>query len=238
MFRKKSHIFIFMTCLFITAHRVSADPTSTTLPDNRDPCAAFVEGGSYVSQTIIMNIENREVTLHVPEIFFEDSWDKRQGFTDTSQLFRVEIGTFTPVSREETANRNKRGIWNWMTFLIGDYIPLEDLASYYIGKDISSLDSDQILPDLPKNIGPFDLLYFDHHGDNYQDVFASIDSNGLLSSMITCDNQINATYPGCTQWFRAAGVDVQLRYRRSELSNWNGIQKDVTAFLNCAIITR
>ncbi len=89
-----------------------------------------------------MQLEGREVSLRVPKQFFEDPWDFQSGFADTAQLFRVEIGTFTPVSRAETGRRNKRDVWNWMDFLIGHTIPLErmavlsaELASSVIGGD-------------------------------------------------------------------------------------------------------
>jgi hypothetical protein len=117
-------------------------PPRCPLPADRDPCAAFTADADYVSQTLIMQLEGREVSLRVPKQFFEDPWDFQSGFADTAQLFRVEIGTFTPVSRAETGRRNKRDVWNWMDFLIGHTIPLErmavlsaELASSVIGGD-------------------------------------------------------------------------------------------------------
>jgi hypothetical protein len=40
--------------------------------------------------------------------------------------------------------------------------------------------------------------------------------------------------PVCEHWFRAAGMDVDLSYRRTELPNWQALQEDVTTFLICA----
>jgi hypothetical protein len=213
--------------------------TPTPLPADRDPCAAFTADADYVSQTLIMQLEGREVPLRVPRQFFEDPWDFQSSFTDTAQLFRVEIGTFTPVSRAETGRRNKQDIWNWMTFLIGDRLPLEELAEYHVEKDVNTLRVPPTFSDMPRSAGPFGLLSL-RRGDgqqqrpNEREVFVSLDSVGSLSAVLTCDTPLSANFPICIHWFRAAGMDVELDYRRVELPNWQALQEDVTAFLTCA----
>lgn len=230
------------TVLMLSASVAGAEPTSTTpvpLPADRDPCSTFAEDADYISQTLIMPLEGRRVSLRVPKLFFEDFWDHKQGFADTAQLFRVEIGTFSPVSREETGRRNKQDIWNWMTFVLSDRLPLEELAEFHVEKDVNTLRVPPTFSDLPRSAGPFGLLSL-RRGDGQQqrpgerEVFVSLDSVGSLSAVLTCDTPLSANYPICIHWFRAAGIDVELDYRRVELPNWQTLQDDVTAFLTCA----
>jgi hypothetical protein len=230
------------TIVMVSTDGANAEPVSTTptpLPVDRAPCAAFTEEADYVSQALIMQLEGREVPLRVPIQFFEDLWDHRQGFSDTAQLFRVEIGTFLPVSREETGRRNKQDIWNWMTFPISDYIPLEELAEYHVESDVNTLRVPPTYPNLPRSPGPFGLLKlgsedFQPPRPDAREVFVSLDPNGTLSAVLSCDTPLSANYPICIHWFRGSGMDVQLDYRRTELPNWQALQNDVTDFLTCA----
>ncbi len=186
-----------------------------------------------------MQLEDRVVLLRIPRPFFEDFWDQRDGFADTAQLFRVEIGTFLPVSRAETGRRNKHDIWNWMTFVLSDRLPLEELAEFHVEKDVNTLRVPPTFSDMPRSAGPFGLLSL-RRGDgqqqrpNEREVFVSLDSVGSLSAVLTCDTPLSASYPICIHWFRAAGIDVELDYRRVELPNWRALQNDVTVFLMCA----
>jgi hypothetical protein len=54
--------------------------------------------------------------------------------------------------------------------------------------------------------------------------------------VIECTSTLDPTSqnPRCRQSFRAAGLDVQLSYRRTELAHWREFQAQVTAFLTCA----
>lgn len=228
----------------LCASAVLGKPLSTTptpLPADRTPCAAFTADADYVAQTLIMQLEGRKVPLRVPVQFFEDVWDFRQGFADTAQLFQVEIGTFTPVSRAETGRRYKRGIWNWMHFLIGDKIPLErmavlsaELASSVIGGDMGrSFESYVPVP------GPFGLAEI--RSDAPQptpsfrtNTFVFRSEDGALTAVLSCNAPDSVMNPMCQHHFRTAGMDVKLSYRRTELPNWQALQADVTAFLTCA----
>jgi hypothetical protein len=215
--------------------------TPTPLPEDRNPCAAFTADADYVAQTLIMQLEGREVSLRVPRQFFEDPWDFHSGFADTAQLFRVEIGTFTPVSRAETGRRNTRDVWNWMHVLISDQIPLErmavlsaELASSVIGGDLGrSFETYVPVP------GPFGLAEI--RSDAPQptpgfrtNAYAAQTQDGSLTAVLSCHVPGSVMNPVCEHWFRAAGMDVKLSYRRTELPNWQTLQDDVTAFLTCA----
>jgi hypothetical protein len=144
-----------------------------------------------------MQLEGREIGLRIPRVFLEDVWDLQPGFKDTAQLFRVEIGSFTPVSRAETGRRNKRGIWNWMTFTIGDKIPLEEIAEYSVEKDVNTLGLAPTFLDLPRLAAPFGLLALGR-GDglplppHQREVFVSLLPNGEIASVLTCDTPQSA----------------------------------------------
>lgn len=221
---------------------VAAESISTPLPESRVPCAAFTPEADYIEQTLIMDLEGREIALRIPRVFLEDVWDQRPGFKDTAQLFRVEIGSFTPVSRPETGRRNKRRIWNWMDFLITDWVPLDRIAvlsaesrsSVIGGNSARDLDSYAPAP------GPFGLAEIrsdapqptpSYRTNTY--IFRSEDDT--LSAVLSCNvpGPGSVMHPICLHWFRAAGMDVQLTYRRTELPNWRALQDDVTAFLGC-----
>ncbi|MFT4148552.1 MAG: hypothetical protein QM656_00010 [Paracoccaceae bacterium] len=231
--------------LILSARHASAEPTSTIpvpLPAERDPCIAFTADADYVTQSLIMQLEDREVPLRIPRSFFEDFWDQRRGFTDTAQLFRVEIGTFLPVSRAETGRRNKQNIWNWMTFVIGDRRPLEDLAVLSAESRSGVIDGNRnrILESYEPLPGPFGLTEIRSDALQPTPAFRSNTyiarlNDGTLSAVISCNTQGSVAYPICIHWFRAAGVDVELDYRRVELPNWQALQSDVTGFLTCAI---
>jgi hypothetical protein len=212
----------------------------TPVPTDRDPCAAFTPEADYVDQTLIMQLEGREIALRVPRVFLEDVWDLRSGFTDTAQLFRVEIGSFTPVSLAETSRRNKRGIWNWMHFLISDNIPLEDLAvlSAELGSAVIGGDNTHDLESYAPQPGPFGLVEIRSNAPQPTPSFRTNtyvfrSEDGTLSAVLSCNVPGSVMYPVCLHWFRAAGMDVQLSYRRTELPNWQALQDDVTAFAGC-----
>lgn len=228
--------------LSMSAHAKPVATEPTVLAENRTPCIAFTDDADYISQSLIMQLEDRAVPLRVPKQFFEDFWDQRDGFADTAQLFRVEIGTFFPVSRAETGRRNRQDIWNWMTFLIGDKLPLEDLAvlSAESRSGVFGGNQDRILDSYKLLAGPFSLAEIRSDGLPPTPPFrtntyiARLD-DGTLSAVLSCNAQGSVAFPGCLHWFRAAGMDVQLSYRRVELPNWRALQHDVTTFLTCAI---
>ena len=175
-----------------------------------------------------MQLEGREIGLRIPRVFLEDVWDLQPGFKDTAQLFQVEIGSFTPVSRSETGRRNKRGIWNWMHFTIGDKIPLDRLAVLYaelgsavIGGD-NSRDLARIRSDAPQPTPSFRT-----------NTYISRSADGTLAAVLSCNVPGSVMNPVCEHYFRSAGMDVKLTYRRTELPNWQALQDDVTAFLGC-----
>jgi hypothetical protein len=217
--------------------RLSQVPTP--MPADRDPCALFTPDADYVTQTIIMEREHRRVQMRVPKVYFEDAWDRVDGFEDTAQLFSVEIGTMLPVSRPETGRRNTVGIWNWMDFVTRDSKPLEEISVLHAttwnrGSTYQSLTEFARLP------GPFALSEIVSDGrpllkgfrSNY---YISENSSAQLHAFLECDEIGNVPSPGCQMFLRSGGMDVEVGFRRTELPNWEKIKQDVDQFLVCAI---
>lgn len=204
-----------------------------------DPCHAFTPDAAYVETTVIRQLEGGEVTLRVPEQYFEDAWDLAGSHTDTAQLFRVEISSFEPVTRRETSERNKQGIWNWMTFLVGDKVPLDQIAP--IKADLLLPGPEPDLSSYPRLPGPYNLVRIASARPDLPrpeldlDIYLFEPTDGAVEAVLSCDKPGAQRFPVCEHFFRAAGLDVQLSYRRTELPRWREFQAQVTAFLTCAI---
>jgi hypothetical protein len=231
--------FVSVAILTVVASAASAEIPHTPIPDDLDPCFAFTDDASYVNHTIVMQLEHREVKMRVPIDYFEDRWDRKDGFRDTAQLFRVEIGSFLPVTRPQTAERNKKGIRNWFTFLVSDYIPMDKLAPLQAELSIRGGDYDRPLADYERMPGPFGLqeirspsVQSKHKFD--KNIYLDFDVNGKLTTVLNCRAPGTVLVPGCDQFFEAAGLDVEMSFRRTELVNWKRLQTDVTRFLTCA----
>lgn len=201
-------------------------------------CHAFTPDAEYVETTVIRQLEGGEVTLRVPDRYFEDFWDRQGGYRDTSQLFRVEIGTWEPVTREDTGTRNAAGVWNWMHFVLGDVISLERVAT--IGAD-SFAPPEVPLAAYPPRPGPEELAWLDtpYASDKEQpdrDVFTNPAPPAPLETVIECNSPANPVnrFPNCTQHFRAGDLDARVTYRRTELHHWQETQAEVRAFVACA----
>lgn len=211
--------------------QADADPAAVA-------CHAFTPDAEYVETTVVRQLEGGEVTLRVPEQYFEDFWDRAGGYRDTAQLFRVEIGSFEPVTRHETSERNKQGIWNWMHFVVGDVVSLELVG--VIAADVSA-PADTPLSTYPPRPGPEGLTWLATPSASdtpqpYSDVFISPAPPAALATVIDCDSPLfpGNRSPNCTQHFRAAGLDARVSYDRTELPHWREFQAQITAFLTCA----
>lgn len=218
-----------------------AESAPTPIPDDLDPCWAFTADATYVNHSIVMQLEHREVKMRVPIDYFEDRWDQKDGFRDTAQLFSVEIGSFLPVTRPQTAERQKRGLRSLLLILVSDHIPMEILAPREAERFIRGGNPDRPLENYVRMPGPFGLKEIESPSEQAYDqnppekrIYISEDSQGTPSAILNCHKPGVVLNPGCMHFFSAAGLDVQLSYDLFELPNWNRIQKDVTQFLTCA----
>lgn len=203
------------------------------------PCQAFTDDAAYVRSTIFMQLENRDVTLRIPVEYFEDSWDRAEGFRDTSQLLTIEIGSFRPVTRAETGERNKAGIRNWMSFLIGDTVPLVELATQradLFGSPRPNIES------YGRRSGPFGLTWIETKDSSLtdaprNDLYLAFGAHEEIEAVIQCTSPKDTSrpFPVCSQFFRASALDVELSYLRVELGQWQAFQSEVSDFLSCSL---
>jgi hypothetical protein len=214
-----------------------AFPQGTQLGEgSMDPCHAFTPDADYVDTTVIRQLEGGEVTLRVPEQYFEDFWDRAGGFRDTAQLFRVDMATWEPVSRRESSERTRRRIRDWMTFVVSDLVSLD-----WTGAVAADLSADVPLSSYPPRPGPHGLTWLEtpfasDQKEPHRDVFIYPPTPAPLQTVIECSSPNNPTsrLPVCTQHFRAADLDTRVSYRRVELEHWREVQAQITAFLTCA----
>ncbi|WP_149589091.1 hypothetical protein [Tabrizicola flagellatus] len=217
----------------------SAETPPTPIPDDLDPCWAFTEDATYVNHTIVMQLEHREVKMRVPIDYFEDRWDRKDGFRDTAQLFSVDIGTFEMVTRPDTKVRKKNGIRSLLLFLISDHIPMERLAPHAAEMFIPGGNPDRPLADYSRMDGPFGLEEIKSPSKEIKkeinkNIYIDFDETGQLKTVLNCNAPGTLMNPGCEQFFEAAGLDVSATYDLSELPNWRRVQDNVTRFLTCA----
>ena len=182
-----------------------------------------------------MRLEQKKVAVSVPKIFLEDRWDHVNGASHNSQLFRVTLDTFEPIGRKQASLQNHNGIHNRMTFVVGDRVEQEALAS------IISRRADPGTG----NVGfeNYALERSDHHlskavlvgADPQRNVYFTLGENGVPDTVVSCWIAGKVPFPGCDQYFRASGMDIKVNYRAYAFQNWQKIQEDITRFLSCAV---
>jgi hypothetical protein len=229
-----------LAVMIVAAAGVSHGETPPTpISDDLDPCWAFSDDAIYVNHTIHKQLENRDIHMWVPIEYFEDRWDRKDGFRDTAQLFSVEIGSFKMVSRPQTAERKKKGIRSLLLVLVGDHVPMEILAPKEAERFIRGGDPDRPLAEYKRMDGPYGLeeIRSPSHQSKYKiekNIYLDFDKTGKLTTILNCHAPDTLLNPGCEQFFEASGLDVSMTYDLSELPNWQILQEDVTRFLTCA----
>jgi hypothetical protein len=205
-------------------------------PTFGDACALFTADATYVTWAIDMDLEGREVQIKVPADYFEDRLDPTIIQRTTSKLFSVEIGTFLPVTRPQTAEKHKAGLMDYMTFLVGDYIELDKIALHMI----EQYKVRQKKPLSEYVAKPVDFALYDVEMDHpyLQDEFAYsvyLDArpDEKFSAVISCHAPGTVKNPGCDHFFVAANLDVDVHYNRNYLPYWREIQNSIAKFLTC-----
>ena len=108
-----------------------------TLPvdaETPDTCWSFTPDAEMVSPTLYMPIEDVRHDLKVPVIYFEDQFDRVDGTEYEGQLFRVMNDSFAPVTRPQAAVLIKENNRAYMTFVIHDKVPLEQVLGIVAGE--------------------------------------------------------------------------------------------------------
>ncbi|MCG3267729.1 hypothetical protein [Yoonia sp. I 8.24] len=207
---------------------------SATADTPPDPCHLFQTETEFVTQTLYMRLEDVRHQLTVPEVYFEDVFDRVDGSEHRAQLFRMMVADFTPVSRQDTADLLREGRKEYFNFVLSDYVSMDEalpiIASLMRtgdGRDMSAyyeIEADFNLATLLPRSG----------AQVRNDVFVARDQNGQPASIISCSNNPAFLNHSCYQNFRASGIDVRMWYPREYLNEWQNLQTSVSDFIACA----
>lgn len=200
-----------------------------------DPCAFFSPNEEHVDFFINMRLEQKKVAVSVPKIFLEDRWDHVNGAGHNSQLFRVTLDTFEPVSREQASLQNRNGLHNRMTFVVGDRVDHEALASIVLRR------ADPGTGDV--GFGNYELVSSEYNlsqavlvgSDPQRNVYFALGETGAPDTVVSCWIAGKVPFPGCDQYFRASGMDIKVHCRAYVFQNWQKVQDDISRFLSCAV---
>lgn len=203
-------------------------------PETGNSCEIFADDTDFVTSTILMDLEDKEIPLSIPKRFFEDRADQNDGGRFTSQLFRVSISGFEPVTRSDTAKPEMKAVHEWMSFLVGDYVPLNEITEIYLDHANLSTPREDIAQ-YQQSAGPYGLSLMVPLDDFVsRNVFVDKSDANAIQTVISCSTPESVKYPRCSQNFRSSGLDIKVSYRRAELVNWRTIQHDISNFLACS----
>ncbi len=212
-----------------------AESLSPGVGPTPDPCAFFSPNQKHVDFFINMSLGQKKVAVSVPKIFLEDRWDHVNEANHNSQLFRVTLDTFEPVSRKQASLQNRNGIHNRMTFVVGDRVDHEALDSNVLRRADPGTEG-SAFNEYKLESSEHGLFKAVSKGDDPQgDVFFSLTDSGVPDTIISCWIVGKVPFPGCEQYFRAAGMDIKVNYRAFAFENWRKVQDDITRFLSCAV---
>lgn len=217
----------------------AALPVRAELPDT---CWAFTSDAEMVSQTLYMHQEDVSHDLKVPVIYFEDRFDRVDGAIYEGQLFRVMNESFEPVTRPQTAVLIKDNNRAYMTFVIHDFVPMEQLLAISagsldrkVGRDLALFEETDAEFGLSK-VTP--TRWRENPADVRTDraLYVGRDSGGAVAAVIACDRTTDPKrQPSCNHDFRAHGIDVRANYRSPYQKDWRRIQDDISDFIGCAL---
>ncbi|WP_019953477.1 hypothetical protein [Yoonia vestfoldensis] len=208
-----------------------------------DPCRYFTPDEDMVGFFIEMQQEERLVPMRVPKRYLEDRFDHEEGVKHGTQLFRIEVPTFEPVTRAETGRRNAAALpWDWMDFAVTDQLPMHHTVGLTLDLPITIEDIGKPRPipdvnDFPSEPGPNGLTRVvapERLGG--EDLFVHYDDEQQLAGWMLCGvSGVNFTLnAGCSHTTRLSGMDVRMSFLRTELPNWHIIYQNVARFLTCA----
>lgn len=199
-----------------------------------DPCYLFTDEADYLEFELRLQLrDDKIVPFRVPIDYIEDRRMYPNGGELTAKSFRVGMEYFEPVSRLESHNRNKEGIWNWMPFIVKSILPLEELVLIYAhnasGERRDHIEDYQLLP------ADFGLFRLDHPVRvRSNETYIVKLPDGQISDVVRCSQEGQVPYPSCFHTFEYQDITVAFTYRRTEVSNWRNMRSKLEQFLTCA----
>lgn len=192
--------------------------------------------GEYVEFSLVMELENRRLPMHVPRNYFEDRWDLVDGAEHTAQRFSLDFETLRPLKLIERHRLNKQGKLNLLSVLLGDTVgPFKRLRYAISAAQGWSLDKD--------SIGPIDEIEFkyglkevDLGTESYDRVFFWPSQNNPSPISIICTGARPVRRKLCRHYFRSnEGIDVNLTYPMYDLFRWGQTQERIEELISCFV---
>lgn len=218
---------------------LTAGPLAAQTPSS---CWAFTGDAEMVRQTLYMPIEDVSHDLKVPVIYFEDRFDRVDGAVYEGQLFSVMNESFEPVTRPQTAVLNRANNRAYMSFVIHDKVPLDQVLGIIageldrkVGRDLALFEENDSEFGLSK-VSPIRWHDNPESVRTDREVYVGRATDRTVSAVISCNRvQGPNRHPGCNHDFRAYGIDVRANYRSPYLKDWQRIQSDISDFIDCAL---
>jgi len=198
-------------------------------------CSHFTADADYINITLVMQLENREVALRVPQEFLEDPWNRQKGTRKTAFLFRTMIDTFEPVTRAQISKIN----FDDTSFLVADYIDLTGIAELVLD-NASPGKASPWEPLSAYNTRPFQYGLIEvipnYPKELQANVYLKAEQDRTVDTVIACRTPEAAPYPTCQQFSRTdSGVDIKFHYPIRFLPIWQKMQNNIHSFVECAI---
>lgn len=210
-----------------------------------DICPGLFFDDEIIVQTLVMPLEMRRLELHVPSSYLEDPWDRVQYSEHTSQLFRVTLEDFTPVTRRQSSDRLRTGTRDYFSFVLQDLVPLDELLRIELRLSVPGLArTDPSFNAAPRQyftetrteagLTAFTVM---KETDVHKNVFAVFDPDGQPTAVFSCTPVGTTKNAVCDHDFRAHGIDIRVGYRRDYLARSAEIQDRVSDFVGCMTVT-
>ena len=209
----------------------------------RDVCQFFGKS-EMIAQNIYMQQENITQQILVPKIYFEDMIDLTNNSTHMAQLFSVMMDDFQPVYRSQTAELIRDRNLSFMTFVLHDFVPLDQLL--YISASLTYAGQGRNSNNYVEFEDRFGLLsvvpkYYQTTSNdrlNREELLIARDEYSNIISVITCRNKVGPVkFPSCDQDISVHGFDVRVNYQKEYLWRWRNILSDISDFIECAKVT-
>lgn len=214
---------------------VTAVSGSSTAAESVNACHLFTSEQRFVTQTLYMAMENVRHVLTIPEIYFEDIWDRVNGTENRAQLFRMMMDDFTPVTRQDTADLLRVGRKDYFTFVLRDPIDLNGILAIAAsrmatgdGRDMSAYKEVEF------DFGLQAVLPISGT-EIYREVYVARSESGDLEAVFGCSNDPTNVNQICNHDFRAHNIDVRMSYPGEYLHDWQRLQTSVSDFIACAL---
>ncbi|PIE08498.1 MAG: hypothetical protein CSA74_02045 [Rhodobacterales bacterium] len=208
-----------------------------------DPCRMFEEDTRLYYHEIEMYQENTVVPIVLPRNFFRT----RAAIQDLSKVperdgerFMLDLDTWEGLDSSEHAERIRAGNDHSITVVLRDIVDLDKLLEFRTATIRGTGNRRSTDPDFgTETPARFDPrlnqvnLSGRRTGHFIDEIYVDRTADGMIRSVFNCST--NVPYPDCEQDFRAEGLDVLVRYQRSQLPHWHEIEEAARAMLRCAV---